>query len=365
MRTAVAAADRTPDRPGPGPVPDAVLRSLDLAVLRRIQSIVPGDNVTPQVGAGSELATIRPYQPGDDVRYIDWNVTARMREPHVRVHVGERALTAWLVLDVSPSMAFGTAQRRKTRRRGGREPSRSATWRRGGGTGSACWPSAGGEPRVLRPQPGPARAARPARAAAGRADAAAAAEPRAGGTTLTDAVGRLRGLARARGLVVMVSDFRGPRDWETPLRTLRARHGVLAVEVRDPRELELPAMGDVWFTDPETGSQRVVNTSRRRVRRRFAEAAAAERAEVAAALRRAGADHLVLSTGDDWLKELAGHLRRADHIRRGAMAAGGPGRAAAGAHAMPAGDDPEAVETAEERRPRRRRRRARDPEATA
>jgi uncharacterized protein (DUF58 family) len=113
---------------------------------------------------------------------------------------------------------------------------------------------------------------------------------------------------------------------------------VLAVEIRDPRELELPAMGDVWFTDPESGRQLVVNTSRRKVRKRFAEAAAAEREEVAAALRRARADHLVLSTGGDWLKDLAGHLRRAEHVRRGAMAAGGPGRAAAAAHAVPAAD---------------------------
>ena len=95
---------RTPDRPGPGPVPDPVLRSLDLAVMRRIQALVPGDHITPQVGAGTELALLRPYQPGDDVRHMDWNATARMREPHVRVHVGERAMTAWLLLDVSASM---------------------------------------------------------------------------------------------------------------------------------------------------------------------------------------------------------------------------------------------------------------------
>jgi uncharacterized protein (DUF58 family) len=365
VRTAVPQADRTLDRPGPGPVPDAVLRSLDLAVLRRIQSLVPGDNVTPQVGAGSELATIRPYQPGDDVRHIDWNVTARMREPHVRVHVGERALTAWLALDVSPSMAFGTVQRRKLDvAEGVALAIGHVATRRGNRLGVLAFGDEE-QPRVLRPQQG--RLGLLALLAQLRAaDKSSAEDPRAGGTTLTDAVGRLRGLSRARGLVVLVSDFRGPRDWEAPLRTLRARHGVLAVEIRDPRELELPAMGDVWFTDPETGRQLVVNTSRRRVRRKFAAAAAAERAEVAAALRRAGADHLVLSTGDDWLKELAGHLRRADHIRRGAMAAGGPGRAAAGAHAVPAGDDPDAVETVEERRPRRRRaRRARDEEATA
>ena len=96
-----------------GPVPPAVLRSLDLAVMKRIESLLPGEHLTPQVGSGTELAMIRPYFPGDDVRHIDWNATARLREPHVRVHVGERALTSWLVLDSSASMAFGTADRRK------------------------------------------------------------------------------------------------------------------------------------------------------------------------------------------------------------------------------------------------------------
>jgi len=277
----VPQADRTPDRPGPGPVPDAVLRSLDLAVLRRIQSLVPGDFTTPQVGAGTELATIRPYQPGDDVRHIDWNVTARMREPHVRVHVGERALTAWLVLDVSPSMAFGSVQRRKLDVAEGVALALGhVSTRRGNRLGVLAFGDEA-QPRVLRPQQG--RVGLLALLAQLRAaDESSAAEPRAGGTTLTDAVGRLRGLARARGLIVLVSDFRGPRDWETPLRTLRARHGVLAVEIRDPREDELVDVGEVWFSDPETGGRLRVNTSDASLRTRFAEAAAEERRQVAA-----------------------------------------------------------------------------------
>ena len=124
----------------------------------------------------------------------------------------------------------------------------------------------------------------------------------------------------------MVSDFRGEQDWEGPLRTLRARHGVLAVEIRDPREMELPPVGDLWLTDPETGRQLHVNTNKRRVRKKFAAAAAEERAEVAAALRRVGADHLVLSTEGDWLQALAGHLRRSE--LRVSAGGGDPGRAA-------------------------------------
>jgi uncharacterized protein (DUF58 family) len=336
--------ERTPDKPGPGPVPDAVLRSLDLAVMRRIQSLVPGDHVTPQVGAGTELALIRPYQPGDDVRYIDWNVTARMREPHVRVHVGERAMTAWLVLDVSPSMSFGTALRRKADVAEGVSLAIGhVATRRGNRLGLVAF--GGPEPRVLRPRQG--------RLGLLGLLAELRAEPPAdgsGATSVGEAGRRVAALARARGLVVVVSDFRGARDWEGALRSLRARHGVLAVEVRDPRELELLPAGDVWMVDPETRRQIVVNTSRRKMRERFKAAAAAEREEVARALRRAGADHLVLSTDGDWLRDLAAHLRRADQMRRSAMAAGGPGRAAVAAHKVPGGSAAGAPEA--ETRPR-------------
>ena len=104
---------RTPARPGPGPTPEALLRALDVTVGRRIHGLVPGEFRAHDLGGGTELAQVRPYEPGDDVRRIDWNVTARTTVPHVRVHVPERALTTWLLLDVSPSMTFGTADRRK------------------------------------------------------------------------------------------------------------------------------------------------------------------------------------------------------------------------------------------------------------
>ena len=277
-----------------------------------------------------------------------------MREPHVRVHVGERAMTAWLMLDISPSMQFGTALRRKADvAEGVALAVGHVSTRRGNRLGVVAF--GGAEPRVLRPRQG--RAGLLGLLAELRNGPA---PEGAGATSLGEAATSMAGLARARGLVVIVSDFRGARDWEAALRRLRARHGVMAVEIRDPRELELPPVGDVWMVDPETGRQIVVNTSRRRVRKRFAAAAAAEREEVAAALRRAGADHLVLSTDGDWLRDLAAHLRRADHVRHGAMLAGGPGRAAAAAHAIhddePARDagEPE-VETRHRGRRRRRR----------
>jgi uncharacterized protein (DUF58 family) len=321
-----AAPERSPAAPGPGPVPPAVLRSLDLAVMKRIESLIPGEHMTPQVGSGTELAGIRPYLPGDDVRYIDWNVTARMQEPHVRVHVGERALTSWLVLDVSASMAFGTADRRKADvAEGVGLAVGHVTTRRGNRLGVLAF--GGGEPRVLRPRQG--RIGLLALLAELRRGSEVEGEGRASlGTVLKTTAA----MGRQRGLIVIVSDFRGELDWEGPLKALRARHGVLAAEIRDPREQELVPAGDLWLVDPETGRQVQVDTRKRRVRARFAAAAAAEREEVAAGLRRAGADHVVLSTDGDWLKTLAGHLRRGE----AALRAGSSTRAAVAArlHAM-------------------------------
>jgi uncharacterized protein (DUF58 family) len=312
------APERTPERPGPGPVPPAVLRSLDLAVMRRVESLVPGEHLTPQVGGGTDLAVIRTYRPGDDVRHIDWNVTARMNEPHVRVHVGERALSTWLLLDVSASMAFGTADRRKADvAEGVALAVGHVATRRGNRLGVVAFGA--GAPRVIKPRQG--------RLGLLGLLAQLRMEPQgegAGSTSIGGAVRQVAALARARGLVVVVSDFRGPRDWEGPLRSLRGRHGVMAVEIRDPRELSLPALGDVWVMDPETGRQLQVNTSRKRVRERFAAAAARDREEVAAALRGVAADHLVLTTAGDWLRDLARHLRRGE----AAVRAGAPTRAA-------------------------------------
>lgn len=319
--TALAEPVRTPDRPGPGPVPAAVLRSLDLAVRKRVESLIPGEHRTPSVGAGTELAQIRPYQPGDDVRQMDWNVTARTREPHVRVHVGERALTTWLVLDTSASMTFGTAQRRKADvAEGVALAVGHVATRRGNRLGVVA--AGAGDPAVLPPCQG--------RLGLLGLLATLRAEPEAdgtGATSLGGAITRVRAVARTRGLVVVVSDFRGgaPDEWGAPLRALRARHGILCAEIRDPRELELPAVGALWMVDPETGRQLLVDTGSRKLRERFAAAAAAERAAVAAEIRSVGADHVVLSTEGDWLRDLAGHLRRTE--RAGHTDAAGRARA--------------------------------------
>ncbi|HNO66237.1 MAG TPA: DUF58 domain-containing protein, partial [Tepidiformaceae bacterium] len=113
MSAATLHAVRTPDRPGPGPMPESVLRALDITIGRRMNGLLAGDYRSSALGLGTELAQVREYQPGDDVRQIDWNVTARTTIPHVRVQVADRVLTTWLLLDTSPSMGFGTADRRK------------------------------------------------------------------------------------------------------------------------------------------------------------------------------------------------------------------------------------------------------------
>ena len=295
---------RTPDRPGPGPVPSALLRALDLTLLRRVEGLLAGEHRAVALGPGTDLAQIRPYQPGDDVRRIDWNVTARTNEPHVRVHVAERAATAWLLLDTSPSMTFGTADRRKADvAEGVALVFGHVVTRRGNRLGIATF--GGRASRTVPPRQG--------RVGLVGLLEIVRAEPEpdgAGATSLGPIVRRTGHLARHRGLVAIVSDFRGPRDWRQPLVELAGRHEVLAVEIRDPREQVLPDVGDIWLVDPETSRQLRVDTASRQLRERFAAAAAAECQEVAAELRRSGADHVVLSTAGDWLQSLARFLRR-------------------------------------------------------
>ncbi len=298
------AVARTPARPGPGPMPDALLRALDLTVRRRVEGLLAGDYRSSALGISTELAQIRPYVPGDDVRQIDWNVTARTGEPLVRVQVAERALTTWVVLDTSPSMTFGTADRRKADvAEGVARALGHVASRRGNRLGLVTFGDR--SPRSSPPRQG--------RSGLLGLLLALRQEPETdavGATSLGEALTRTGRLARSRAAVVCVSDFRGPRDWSAPLLRLAGRHDVVAVEIRDPREQALPDVGDIWVVDPETGRQLRVDTRNRKLRERFESEAAAEREDVAAELRRAGADHVVLTTAGDWLAGLAALLRR-------------------------------------------------------
>jgi uncharacterized protein (DUF58 family) len=291
-------------RQGPGAIPHGLLRSLDLVVARRAAGALPGDRRAAGLGAGTELAQLRPYEVGDDVRQIDPAATARTGIPHVRLHVPERTLTTWIALDVSPSMAFGTAQRLKSDVAEGVALvlGRLAVRRAGR---VALLSFGAGVPRLLPP-----RASKPGVVALRRALAEGVApdghhEPDA----LAGALRRVGRVARQPGLVVVISDFRDHDGWTRPLGALRARHSVLAIEVRDPREAQVPAVGRLALIDPETGERVEIDTSRPRVRERFARIEAERRAHVARELRRLEVEHVALSTDGDWLGQLGRRLR--------------------------------------------------------
>jgi uncharacterized protein (DUF58 family) len=289
---------RTPARPGPGAVSEALLRKVNLTVRRRIDGLLAGDHRSWAFGDGTELAQVRPYVLGDDVRMIDWNVTARTGEPHVRVNVAERAVETWLLLDTSASMTFGTADRRKWDvAEGVALAVGHLAARRGNRLGFATFGD--GHPTASPPRQG-GRGLLPLLVALRREPEL---EP-AGPTSLGDALARAGRLIRRRSVAVIVSDFRGPRDWRAHLLRLVARHDVVAIEIRDPREQGLPNVGELWLVDPENGRQLAVNTRDRTLRERFATEAEAERDELARELRSLGVAHIVLSTRGDWLRTL-------------------------------------------------------------
>jgi len=291
-------------RQGPGPIPQPLVEVLDVAMDRLIRRTRSGDRRAAGVGAGTELAQLRPYVLGDDVRHLDAAATARTGQPHVRQHAPERTLTTWILLDLSPSMAFGTQLRLKADVAEGVAVVLARLGvRRAGSVGLVAFGS--DAPRVLPP-----RGAKPGLVAIRRLLAEGVApdghsDPHA----LADGVRRLDRLARQPGLVAVIADFRDQQAWERPLGSLRARHSVLAVEIADPREAELPAAGRLALIDPESGERLELDTSRRAVRERFAALERERRAGVARELRRLRVDHVILGTDQDWLVELGRQLR--------------------------------------------------------
>jgi uncharacterized protein (DUF58 family) len=312
--------------PAPDParevaVGDRALRQLELLVTRRLDGLLQGDHRGLVPGPGSEPGESRVYQPGDDVRKMDWNVLARTTVPHVRESIADRELETWAVVDQTASMNWGTARSEK------RELAVTAVAAVGLLTARA-----GNRLGVLAVRPGgsahlpPRASSRAVMAAlrwlgqAGRDD-----EPAQGG--LAEALEDLSRIARRRGLVVVVSDFLDATGWQRPLRALAHRHQLLAVEVGDPREQELPAVGVVAFTDPESGATVEVQTSDPGLRRRYAAAAAQQRAVVAAELRRCGADHLALRTDRDWVRDVVTFVAQQRRRRHAGQAQADPAAA--------------------------------------
>ncbi|GGJ81412.1 hypothetical protein GCM10010123_09030 [Pilimelia anulata] len=284
---------------------EAVLARLRLQVTRRLDGLLHGDHAGLLPGPGSEAGEARPYAPGDDVRRMDWPVTARTTVPHVRETIADRELETRIAVDLTASLDFGTALRTK------RELAVAATAAvahlagRGGNRVGAVLDVGGPLVRL------PARAGRPGAEALLRRVAAAVP---AGPGDLAALVDALHRPARRRGLAVLVADLLAPpAEWARPLRLVGTRHDLLVVEILDPRELELPDVGDLTVVDPETGRRHEVPTGSARLRRRYAEAAAAHRTAVAAAIRAAGGGHLRLRTDSDWLRDLVGYVAGRRH----------------------------------------------------
>ncbi len=294
---------RTAAEPGPGPLAPASLRALDLAIGRRVDGLISGDYRSAFPGIGAELHQVRLYAPGDDVRRMDWNVTARTGEAHVRVQLAERELVTWIVLDLSASMRFGTADRRKTDvAEGVAIAVGHVATRRGNRLGVVVFGA--GKPRFRRPRQGRGGLIVALRTMQ---------DPPSGSGSLAEALKLAGSLALQRSLMVVISDFRGPvTEWRSELLQVAARHRTLAIEIRDPREQELADIGELRLEDPETGRQLLVDTRDPALREQFAQAADEERRALVTMLSSVGVPHIALSTEGDWLRPLAGFLNRSD-----------------------------------------------------
>ncbi len=291
----------------------ATLRRLEVAINRRLDGTRSGEYLGAVVGPGSERAHPRRYTPGDDARRIDWNLSARALEPHLRDTDADRELDTWVVADRSASLDFGTARREK------REVVLAATAAFGlltvrSGNRFGVVMSGGSTLRQLPPASGRHRMMA-ALSAVYDTPRYSAAPPNS--ADLAAALSTVHRLAVRRGQVVVVSDFLDATDWAAPLRRLALRHQVVAVQVSDPREFELPDVGLLLVTDTETGRHLHVPTSDAAVRGRYTDAATARQERILAAVRRAAAEHLQLSTDRDWVRDVVEFVVR----RRSAVAA--------------------------------------------
>jgi uncharacterized protein (DUF58 family) len=306
--------------------PERILQRLDWQVIRRLDGLLQGDYRSLFYGYGVDFADLREYQSEDDIRYIDWNVTARMDTPYVRQYVEDREINAWFLIDLSPSMDFGTTQSEKRTvvidlvatlarlltRHGNRVGailySGQAARSSGGQMAhrvERVIPAKGGRNHVLRLINDLLK------------------QPRLPRAAFTDLNAMLEGglvTIKRRSLIFVLSDFISATGWERPLRLLTQRHEVLAVRFYDPLEMELPDAGPIWMEDAETGEQEWVDTHDRGFRGRFAEAARRHEAELRRGLAQAGVDCLELST-DGRLVEAV--LRFAELRRRRSLLAGG------------------------------------------
>ena len=281
------------------PTPERILHRLDWQVIRRLDGLLQGDYRSLFRGFGVDFADLREYQPEDDIRYIDWNVSARMNTPYVRQYMEDREVIAWFLLDLSPSVDFGTLQNQKrnvlidfvaTLAR--------LLTRHGNRVGAMMFGSA-----IQRTVP-----ARSGRLQVLRIITDLLNQPRLPHSSMTDLSALLKGGLHAikkRSLVFVVSDFISTPGWERTLNLLSQHHEVIAIRLWDPREMDLPDIGPIVMEDAETGEQLYVDTHDKKFRERFR--AAAQQREIALkdSFKRAGVDVLPLSTEEDLIHAIA------------------------------------------------------------
>jgi uncharacterized protein (DUF58 family) len=289
--------------PGENPAtPERILQRLDWQVIRRLDGLLQGDYRSLFYGYGVDFADLREYQPEDDIRYIDWNVTARMDSPYVRQYVEDREITAWFLLDLSPSVDFGALERQKRAQLVEFVATLARLLTRHGNRVGAMFysgqpghpiertiPARGGRMQVLRLIHDLLNQPR---------------HPKAQFTDLCDLVeGGLHAIKR-RALIFLISDFISAPGWERPLNLLNQHHEVMAIRLWDPREVELPDVGPIIMEDAETGEQMYVDTHDAKFRARFAEAARRRETALNDIFKRAGVDLLSLSTEEDLVRAI-------------------------------------------------------------
>jgi uncharacterized protein (DUF58 family) len=296
----------------PTATPERILLRLDWNVIRKLDGMLQGDYRSLFYGFGVDFADLREYQPNDDIRYIDWNVTARMDTPYIRQYHEDREVTAWFLLDMSPSVDFGTLQTQVEKRTMLVDfvavLARLLT-RHGNRVGAMMFgsklqhtvPARGGKMQVLRLVNDMLK------------------QPRLAKVPSTDLKSFLSGALNAlrrRSLVFVISDFISAPGWERPLSLLAQHHEVLAIRLYDPREKDLPDVGMIIMEDSETGEQMFVDTHDKKFRQRFAAAALQREQQLEAAFKHAGVDVMPLSTEDDLVRQIVRFAKRRQQIRR-------------------------------------------------
>ena len=292
--------------------PEKILLRLDWNVIRRLDGLLQGDYRTLFYGFGVDFADLREYQPQDDIRYIDWNVTARMDTPYVRQYVEDREITAWFLLDLSPSVDFGAVQTQNEKRTMLVDfvtvIARLLT-RHGNRIGAIMFgdkvqhtvPARGGRLQVLRLINDLLK------------------QPRLSRAPLTNLKEMLNGALNSikrRSLIFIISDFISEPGWEKPLSLLNQRHEVLAIRLWDPREVELPDLGMVVMEDAETGEQLFVDTHDPKFRKRFFEVAQKREEALNNTFKRAGVDVLSLSTDEDLVRAIVRFAKQRKQLRK-------------------------------------------------